>query len=61
MIRKATEQTDTSRYFTENQFHKMSSSNSGDENDDDDFAQSYHGEDSFQGEQSMAKADNKYS
>ena len=62
MIRKPTEQTNnTSRYFTENQFHKMSSSNSGDELEEDDFAQSYRGEESLQGENSMAKADNKYS
>ena len=61
MIRRPTEQTSTSRYFTENQFHKMSSSNSGDEHEEDDFAQTYEGEESFKGDNSMAKADNKYS
>ena len=67
-IKGPTQHTSTSVYFTnENQFHKMSSSQSGDDDcdheEEDDFAQTYEVEESLKAEScsNMAKVDNKYS
>ena len=64
-MRKAPSGTTSSMYYdtacAEDKFHKLSEdSQSGDENDDD-FAQTYEGEESHRDYGTMAKVDNKYS